>query len=311
MNARIAAFATLRSRPQLHDPAPRSRPASRGPAAALLARPLMDPKLQRRAQRHGWDLAARDYESLWQAQLAPARRALLAAAQPAAGERVLDVACGTGPVTFEAARTTGSAGWVLGTDLSAHMVRTGRQSAARRGVTNVGFERMDAERLMLADGAFEVALCSLGLMYVPDPARALAEMRRVLRPGGRVALSVWGGRERCGWAGVFPVVQAEVASEVCPHFFRLGEPARLLELCRAAGLRDVREERVAATLIYEDDRQASAAALSDGPVALVCSRLDAQQQARIRGRYLRSIEPWRYGEGYRIPVEFVIVHARS
>src|SRR5262249_47281241 len=189
---------------------------------------LLDAKLQRRAQRCGWDLAARDYESLWQAQLAPARRALLAGAPPAAGERVLDVACGTGLVTFEAARTAGPGGWVLGTDLSAHMVRAGRQSAARRGATNVGFERMDAQRLVRPHGVFDVVLCSLGLMYVPDPARALSEARRVLRPGGRLALAVWGERARCGWAGVFSIVQAEVASELCPLFFRLGEPGRLV-----------------------------------------------------------------------------------
>ena len=132
MNARIEDFATLRSRPQLQEAASRSRSPSRSDRSAALDRPLIDPKLQRRAQRSGWDLAARDYESLWQAQLAPARRALLAGAQIRAGEQVLDVACGSGLVTFEAARSAGAAGWVLGTDLSPHMVRSGRHSAAPR-----------------------------------------------------------------------------------------------------------------------------------------------------------------------------------
>ena len=308
MNARIEDFATLRSRPQLHEPAPRARAPSHGPELATLARPLMDPKLQRRAQRSGWDLAARDYESLWQAQLAPARRALLAGAQMRAGEQVLDVACGSGLVTFEAARSSAEAGWVLGADLSPHMVRSARQSAARRGVTNVGFERMDAERLALPDAAFDVVLCSLGLMYVPDPGRALSEARRVLRPKGRVALTVWGERERCGWSGLFPVMLAE-AGGVSPLFFRLGEPGRLADLCRGAGLREVREERLTATLVYEDERQACAAAFSDGGVALAWSRFDEPTQARVAARYLRSIEPWRCGEGFRIPVEFAIVHA--
>src|SRR5262249_61647773 len=134
------------------------------------------------------------------------------------GEQVLDVACGTGLVAFEAARAAAETGWVLGTDLSPHMVRTGRQSAAHRGVGNVGFERMDAERLVLPDAAFDVVLCSLGLMYVPDPGRALSEARRVLRPGGRVVLAVWGERERCGWSGLFPAMLAEVAGEVSSLF---------------------------------------------------------------------------------------------
>jgi len=309
MNARIEDFATLRSRPQLHEPAPRARLPSRGHESATLARPLMDPKLQRRSQRSGWDLAARDYENLWQAQLAPARRALLAGAQVRFGEQVLDVACGSGLVTFEAARSSGEGGWVLGTDLAPHMVRTGRQSAARRGVTNVGFERMDAECLGLPNGAFDVVLCSLGLMYVPDPGRALSEVQRVLRPGGRVALAVWGARERCGWSGLFPVMLAEVAGGVSPLFFQLGEPGRLAELCRAAGLREVREELLTTTLIYEDERQACAAAFSDGGVALAWSRFDQPTQARVAARYLRSIGRWRCGEGFRIPAEFLIVQA--
>ena len=78
----------------------------------------MDARLQRRIQRYGWDLAAVDYESLWQAQLAEAQDALLALASPAVGERVLDIACGTGLVSFEAARAVGPSGHVLGIDLS-------------------------------------------------------------------------------------------------------------------------------------------------------------------------------------------------
>jgi SAM-dependent methyltransferase len=296
MNARVDDFAPWASDPQF---------------SGLFSTPLTDAKLQRRAQRGGWDLAARDYESLWQAQLAPARRALLGGIAVRAGERVLDAACGTGLVTFEAARSAGPAGRVLGTDISARMVHGGRQSAARRGITNVDFARMDAERLTLSDGVFDVALCALGLMYLPDPARALGELRRVLRPGGRVGLAVWGARVRCGWAGVFPVVQAEVGSEICPLFFRLGESGALAGLCGGAGLSDVREQRIAATLIYEDGPQACESAFTGGPVALAWSRFDERTRARVTARYLRSIEPWRCGEGYRIPGEFLVAHAEA
>ena len=77
----------------------------------------MEPRLQRRVQRYGWDLAAGDYETLWQAQLAQAQTGLLAAALLAKGERVLDVACGTGLVSLQAARAVGPRGKVLGVDL--------------------------------------------------------------------------------------------------------------------------------------------------------------------------------------------------
>ena len=79
-----------------------------------------------------------------------------------------------------------------------HLLETARR-AAERSLTNVAFERRDAEDLGPHAG-FDVALCSLGLMYVPAPAVALAEMARVLRPGGRCVVAVWGERRNCGWA---------------------------------------------------------------------------------------------------------------
>lgn len=68
-------------------------------------------------------------------------------------------------------------------------------------------------RSALRDAGFDLALCALGLMYMPNPVQALREMWRVLRPGSRVGLAVWGERSRCGWSAVFPIVDAEVASE--------------------------------------------------------------------------------------------------
>ncbi|MES3014338.1 MAG: methyltransferase domain-containing protein, partial [Pseudomonadota bacterium] len=180
----------------------------------------MEPKLQRRVQRYGWDLAAPGYEALWQAPLAAVQQALLARAAFAPGERVLDVACGTGLVTFQAAQAVGARGAVLGVDLSGAMVEAAQRRAAAPGAPTARIARMDAEQLDLPDAGFDVALCALGLMYLPEPERALREMRRVLRPGGRLVVAVWGERARCGWAALFGIVDAEVASEVCPLFFR-------------------------------------------------------------------------------------------
>ena len=145
----------------------------------------MDAALQRRVQRYGWDRAAQHYEKFWSAQLRPAQDLLLELADLHAGDHVLDVACGTGLVTLRAASIVGASGRVVGTDLSAAMVESLRALAAAHGIAGE-FERMDAEALRFADGTFDAALCALGLMYVPDPPRALAELRRVLRPRGRV-----------------------------------------------------------------------------------------------------------------------------
>ena len=87
----------------------------------------------------------------------------------APGEHVLDLACGTGLVTLDAARRVGPHGKVLGTDLSGQMIEIARQRAVEQQLSNVTFQRMDAETLDLPDATFDVVLCALGLMYLPDP----------------------------------------------------------------------------------------------------------------------------------------------
>jgi SAM-dependent methyltransferase len=271
----------------------------------------VEPRLQRRVQRYGWDLAAAGYEPLWQAQLRGAQTALMAGVALAPGEHVLDVACGTGLVSFDAAHAVGSGGRVLGVDLSGRMVDAATRRAREQQRPNVSFARMDAEALALPGAAFDAALCALGLMYLPDPARALREMRRVLRPGGRLGLAVWGERLRCGWATLFEIVDAEVRSEVCPLFFGLGQPGALERLCLANGFDGVEARRITTTLDYRSGDEACEAAFAGGPVALAWSRFDAGTKARVRARYLQSIEGWRQGGGYRVPGEFVVATARA
>ena len=269
----------------------------------------MDARLQRRIQRYGWDLAATDYGSLWQAQVAHAQTAMLALASPGAGERVLDIACGTGLVSFEAARAVGPNGQVLGIDLSERMIAAAERRARERRLSNCSFSRMDAETLALPDASFDVVLCALGLMYMPEPEQALREMRRVLNAGGRVSLAVWGERSKCGWSAIFPIVAAEVASEVCPLFFRLGEQETLARLCADAKFGDVRHRRITVTLTFTNANEACDAAFVGGPVALAWSRFNDEVRARVRARYLDAIESWRHGHGYRIPGEFVLTVA--
>jgi ubiquinone/menaquinone biosynthesis C-methylase UbiE len=270
---------------------------------------VMDARLQRRIQRYGWDLAAADYEFLWQEQLAAAQEALLALASPAVGERVLDIACGTGLVSLEAARAVGPSGHVLGIDLSERMIAVAEQGASERKLTNCSFSRMDAETLTIPDATFDVALCCLGLMYMPDPERAVREMFRVLRPGGRISVAVWGEPAHCGWSAVFPIVNAEVASDVCPLFFRFGQGDALAGSCVAAKFEDVRQRRITAMLVFANANEACDAAFVGGPVALAWSRFNPEVRARVRARYLDAISSWRYEQGFKIPGEFVIATA--
>ena len=269
-----------------------------------------DARFQRRIQRYGWDKAVAYYERFWAEQLKPAQDLMLELAALRPGERVLETAAGTGLVTFRAAAQVGPGGAVLATDISDEMVKSLR-AAAERGLAHVTAERMDAEELKVPDASFDVALCALGLMYVPDPQKALEEIRRALRPGGRTAVAVWGARSNCGWAEIFPIVERRVASEVCPLFFQLGQGDGLAITLELAGLTDLVVERIATTLRYESGEEACGAAFAGGPVALAYSRFDEPTRDSAHAEYLASIAPYRRGEGYAIPGEFVVGSGRK
>lgn len=268
----------------------------------------MDARLQRRVQRYGWDKAASSYEPAWREQLAPAQEKLLEMAALRPGESVVETACGTGLVTIPAAEAVGPPGRVEATDLSRVMVEGLAARCAELGLSDrVKALRMDAEHLDFADGAFDAALSALGLMYVPDPHAALTEMHRVLRPGGRAVAAVWGERKKCGWAGIFPVVDARVETEVCPLFFALGAGGSLERHFERAGFADVRSETLSTVLEYPNERAALSAAFEGGPVALAYDRFDEDVRAGAHRDYLETIAEYRHGGGYRIPGEFVVV----
>ncbi len=262
--------------------------------------------LQRRVQRYGWDKAAAHYEPFWKEALAPAQRELLRMAALRPGEQVADVACGTGLVTLQAARAVAPGGHVTGTDLSEAMVVATAAAASSAGLPNITTERADAESLPFADASMDAALCALGLMYVPDARTALREMHRVLRPGGRCVVAVWGQRRRCGWAEIFPIVDQRVRSEVCPMFFQLGGEGTLDEALANAGFADVTGTRLATILAYESAEDACGAAFLGGPVAMAYSRFDEGTRDAVHAEYLASVAAYAAGDGYAIPGEFVV-----
>ncbi|MEP6783423.1 MAG: methyltransferase domain-containing protein, partial [Acidobacteriota bacterium] len=266
----------------------------------------MEARLQRRVQRYGWNKAAGQYESFWSEQLRPAQDLMLALADLQPGERVLDVACGTGLVTFRAADAIGPSGFVAASDISEDMVASVAAAATARGITG-DFRRMDAETLEHPDADFDAVLCGLGLMYVAEPPNAIGEMRRVLKPGGRAAAVVWGARKNCGWAEIFPIVERRTASDVCPMFFQLGTGSTMAGEFRSAGFTGVREERITVPIVFPTADAAIGAAFIGGPVALAHSRFDDPTRDSAYAEYLESIEPYRSGDAYHVPGEFVAV----
>ncbi len=126
----------------------------------------------------------------------PVREWMLRELQPRPGDTVLELAAGPGDTGFEAAATVGERGRLISTDFSPSMVEAARRRGAGLGVENVEYRVMDAERIDLDADSVDGVLCRFGYMLMADPAAALSETRRVLRPGGRLSLAVWGAPER-------------------------------------------------------------------------------------------------------------------
>jgi ubiquinone/menaquinone biosynthesis C-methylase UbiE len=178
---------------------------------------------------------------------------LLRAADLTPGMRVLDIAAGTGLAAEAALAAVGPTGHVTAADISPAMVAKARQRLG--GLPNVSFAIEDGQQLSFGDASFDAVVCNMGLMYFPDPAWGLAEASRVLRPGGRLAVSVFtrgdralvGGLVRTAIARRDPAKAAEAA-----HFYAAGEERRLRGLFEAAGLREVKTAVETLRFAYAD-----------------------------------------------------------
>src|SRR4051812_24661934 len=187
----------------------------------------------------GWARHA-DYADARGAQSA---ERMLELAQVGAGDRVLELACGPGGLGFAAAERVGPGGEVVLTDVAEEMTAIAAARGAELGLGNVAFRRLDLERIEEPDASYDVVLCREGLMFALEPDRAVAEIRRVLRPGGRAAVAVWAARERNPWLGLMmDAVSAHTGAPVpppgIPGPFALGDAGALRCLFDDAGWAD-------------------------------------------------------------------------
>ncbi|TMA88069.1 MAG: methyltransferase domain-containing protein [Deltaproteobacteria bacterium] len=148
----------------------------------------------------------------------PATELMLDLADVGTGSRVLDVAAGTGDQTLFAARRVGANGCVLATDISADMLTAAAEAARKAGLTNVETHVMDAESLDLDADSFDAVICRLGLMLFSNPEKVLRAMRRVVRPGGKVAALVFSTAEKNPRQGIILGVARRFGSAPLPLF---------------------------------------------------------------------------------------------
>jgi ubiquinone/menaquinone biosynthesis C-methylase UbiE len=264
----------------------------------------------RRASQEIWDAMAPGWESgrafIWDVTREVGER-LVAALDPKPGDTVLELAAGTGETGFAAARTVGSEGKLLSTDFSPAMVDAARRRGSELGLENVDYRVLDAERMDLPDASVDGVLCRYGYMLMGDPAAALAETRRVLKPGGRLSFAVVGAPERNPWASVPGRVLVELGHAPSPEpgtpgIFAMADEARIRELVAGAGFEAPRVEEVEVVWSFADEEELWRFITElAGALALMIRGLPEKEQLRVRSEVERASEPLRSNGGYDMP----------
>ena len=237
---------------------------------------------------------------------------MIDAVAPAPGEEVLELACGAGGLGLAIADRVSPGGRVILSDAAPEMVAIAAERAARRDTASAASPEMraqvvDLEQIDLPDESFDIVLCREGFMFALDPAQAANEITRVLRPGGRVALAVWGLRDRNPWLGVLAdAVQEHIGSPVpppgVPGPFSLGTDGALASTLAEAGLEQVVVEQVAVPThdaSFEDYWQLRTDLA--GPLKRLLDGLSPQDRAEIQKTVRARLSPYHTSRGLEIP----------
>jgi SAM-dependent methyltransferase len=232
------------------------------------------------------------------------------------GDRVLELACGPGGAGIAAALRVEPGGEVVLSDVAEPMTAIAAERAAARGLTNVSALVLDIEEIAQPDESYDAVLCREGLMFAVDPTRAASEIRRVLRPGGRVAAAVWGPREENPWLGlVFDAVSAQFGMRFpppgVPGPFSLGDGDDLAQLLRGAGLNDVAVTAHPTPMRADSfdewwDRTRSLA----GPLATILAAQPVETVDALRTRLAAVVRGYRTADGIELPGLSLLASAR-
>lgn len=268
---------------------------------------------QPRWQQLGGDAAEVYERHLAPAMFAPWASVLLDLAAVGAGERVLDVACGTGVATRPAAERVGADGRVVGLDISAAMLAVARAQPLGDGAA-IEWVEASALAMPLPDAAFDAVLCQHGLQQFPDRPAALAEVRRVLAPGGRLAAAVWDRLEaNPGMAALVAALERHVGQAAADNRrlpFALGDAPHLRALLTDAGFRDVRVEPMVRTARFPSPQAFVDAQLGATPLSTLGALTEAAHAA-VTDEVGAALEPYLTGSELAVPMTALAAFGRS
>jgi O-methyltransferase/aklanonic acid methyltransferase len=226
------------------------------------------------------------------------------------GARVLDVATGKGAVLIPAAQRVGATGRVVGIDLSSAMVDEATRAARAAGLSNFETCKMDAEPLEFADASFDVVTCAFSLFFFPAMDAALREMRRVLKPSGRIGISMW-GREPfgIGWKILAEQFSAYGAVVKTPQRVTYA-PENVQTLLAAAGFIDIETRSETTEVVYATEEDWWKFQLTLASRAAI-HRMDDSTRARFKHEYLDRLRPFLHADGLHLPAPVIYAIAAA
>jgi len=278
----------------------------------------IDPVIYRETMREQWQSTAEGWHR-WipvvGAWVGHATELMLDLAHVGAGGPVLDIAAGDGDQSLLAAARVGPTGFVLATDIAPKLVALASQTAREKGVENLEARVMDAENLTVDNEAFDAIICRLGLFFLPDLPRALSEIRRVLKPGGRVGGIVFSTPDKNPFLSV-PISIIRRHAQLGPPLpgqpgpFSLGALGALDSALERAGFSEVLTRTVSAPL-----RMASAQECvrferdSFGALHQMLAALTETARAEVWQEVERELGKYEGRDGFESPCELVVVTA--
>jgi SAM-dependent methyltransferase len=229
------------------------------------------------------------------------------------GMRVLDLASGTGEPALSLARAVGPQGRVVATDLVPQMLEAARQNADARGLSNMEFRMADAESLPFADGEFDRVTCRFGIMFFPDIPKAMGEIRRVLKPGGRICFAVFGSLEEnplflVSLGPFLKRVKMPPPPPDAPHIFRFADETKLANALSLAGFCDVSTNKQRVTFSWPGPAEECWEATRElaAPFKKLIEAIPADQSEEVVREVLEGIRRFQAGDNINLPATVTI-----